>query len=254
MRRRSRSPSILRSMRMQRRPSRAARRTAALAAVALAAATLTLSATVQGAGESPLRAAAGAWHAVFGDRPQPVPNGKQRVLVILASPSLADRMTAAEKPPRPEVQRRWTAEAEGTQRLLLAGLRKRGVSLRRDHIFTRTFNGFSARVGPRTYAELERAHGVAGVYPVRTVYPAEAQLPPELAEGRAPGGQISLPGFDGSGVTVALLDGGLDGRDPGLRGHVLRGYDLVDGDRRLAPSAMPERPTLVDTHATRMAG
>ena len=201
-----------------------------------------------------MRAAAGAWHAVFGDRPQPVPNGKQRVLVILASPSLADRMTAAEKPPRPEVQRRWTAEAEGTQRLLLAGLRKRGVSLRRDHIFTRTFNGFSARVGPRTYAELERAHGVAGVYPVRTVYPAEAQLPPELAEGRAPGGQISLPGFDGSGVTVALLDGGLDGRDPGLRGHVLRGYDLVDGDRRLAPSEMPERPTLVDTHATRMAG
>ena len=128
------------------------RRNAALAAVALGAALLALAGTVQGAGESPQRTAAGAWHAVFGDRPQPVRSGKQRVLVILASPSLADRMVAAEKPPDAELQRRWTAEAEGAQRLLLAGLGKRGVTLRRERAFTRTFNGFSARVGPTSAA------------------------------------------------------------------------------------------------------
>jgi minor extracellular serine protease Vpr len=86
------------------------------------------------------------------------------------------------------------------------------------------------------------------------VYPAAAELRPDLGEGRAPRSQVSLPGFDGHGVTVALLDGGIDGRHPDLRGRVLRGYDLVDGDRNLAPSAAPDQAPLVETHATRMAG
>src|SRR5918995_1729112 len=145
MHRPSRSPGILRSMRMPRRP-RVAARPLALAAVA-AAAILARAGTVQGAGDSASQKAAGGWHAVFGDRPQAAVSGKQRVLVVLASPSLADRISAAEETPTPERQRRWTAEAEGVQRLLLAGLRKRGVALSREHTFTRTFNGFSASVG-----------------------------------------------------------------------------------------------------------
>lgn len=225
-----------------------------LAAVALAATALALAGTVQGAGDSLARSAARSWHAVFGDRPQAAPTPKHRVLVVLAAPSLADRLAAVDETPRPEEQRRWTAEAEGAQRLLLAGLLKRGVAVHRDEVFTRTFNGFSATAGARAVAELERAAGVAGVYPVRTVYPAAASLRPDFGEGGASGAPVSLPGFDGRGVTVALLDGGVDRSHPYLRGRVLRGFDLVDGDRNVSPAARPDEPAIVETHGTRMAG
>jgi minor extracellular serine protease Vpr len=238
-------------MRMPQRPSAA--RPLALAATALAVTALALAGTVQGAGDSLARTAARAWHSVFGDRPQAVPTRKQRVLVVLAAPSLADRMAAADAVPTAEQQRRWTAEAEGAQRLLLAGLREREVTVKREQVFTRTVNGFSARVGPRAVAELEGAAGVAGLYPVRIVYPAAAERN-DFGEARAPDSQVSLPGFDGSGVTVALLDGGVDRRQPALRGSVLQGFDLVDGGRDLTPRARPDQPALLETHGTRMAG
>jgi minor extracellular serine protease Vpr len=238
---------------MPRRPRVA--RSLTLAAVALAATALVLAGSGQGAGDSLARTAARAWHAVFGDRPQAAAAGpKQRVLVVLAAPSLADRMAAAEERPTPEQQRHWTAEAEGAQRLLLAGLRERGVTVVRDRTFARTFNGFSASVGPRAVAELERSTAVAGVYPVRTVYAAAASTRPDPGEGSVPGAQVSLPGFDGRGVTVALLDGGVDRAHPYLRGRVRRGFDLLDGDRNVAPTARPDRPALVEAHGTRMAG
>jgi subtilisin family serine protease len=224
-------------------------------AVALAATALVLAGTVRGAGDPLTRTAAQAWQAVFGDRAKPAAQGEQRVLVVLASPSLADRIAALEREARPREQRRWTAEAEGAQKLLLAGLRERGIRVSRDRVFTRTFNGFSAVVTPRALAELERATGVAGVYPVRTVYPASvtASLRPD-AVGRAPDAPVSLPGFDGSGVRVALLDTGVERRHPYLRGRVLRGFDLVDGDRNVSPEAKPDEPGVLETHGTRMAG
>ena len=221
-----------------------------LAAFALAAAALVVVGTVQGAGGSVGQAAAQAWRAVFGERAEA--RWEERVVVVLAAPSLADRMAAEEDGSASE-QRRWTAEAEGAQNLLLAGLRQRGVSIRRDHVYTRTFNGFSAAVDARALAELERATGVAGVYPVRTVYPAAA-LRPDLREGRPPAAHVALPGFDGSGVTIALLDSGVDRRHPYVRGRVQRGYDLVDGDRNVAPAAKPDDSLTVEAHGTRMAG
>jgi hypothetical protein len=140
--------------------------------LAVAAASLAAVGTVEGAGETLTRTAARAWHAVFEDRPTAAGERRQRVLVVLSAPSLADRVAAAEEAPPPARQRRWTREAEGAQKLLLAGLRDRGVEVVRNEVFTRTFNGFSALVGARALAELERNPGVAGVYPVRTVYPA----------------------------------------------------------------------------------
>ena len=233
-------------MRMRRR----LRGTRRLAAFALAAAALVVVGTVQGAGGSVGQAAAQAWRAVFGERAETT--WEQRVVVVLAAPSLADRMAVEEEAGARE-QRRWTAQAEGAQNLLLAGLRQRGVSIRRDHVYTRTFNGFSTVVDARALAEIERASGVAGVYPVRTVYPAAA-LRPDLGEGRSPAAQVALPGFDGSGVTIALLDSGVDRRHPYVRGRVRRGHDLVDGDRNVAPAAKPDDSLTVEAHGTRMAG
>ncbi|HEX2044494.1 MAG TPA: S8 family serine peptidase, partial [Gaiellaceae bacterium] len=103
-------------------------------------------------------------------------------------------------------------------------------------------------------AEIERAAGVAGVYPVRAVYPAAAGVLPDLGEARSPGAQVALPGFDGSGVAIALLDSGVDGRHPYLRGRIRRGHDLVDGDRDVAPQTKPDDPGVDDVHGTRMAG
>jgi subtilisin family serine protease len=241
---------------MPRRPE--GRRTAALAALALLATAFALAGTVEGAGDSLARTAARAWNGVFGDRPKPALESKQRVLVVLTSPSLADRMAAAEDEPTAAQQRQWNADAEGAQQLLLAGLRERRVPVVRDQIFTRTFNGFSALVSPRALAELERAHDVAGVYPVRTVYPAaptaETIAGRDFQAGGGGGSGITLPGASGNGVTIALLDTGVDRGHAYLSGRVARGFDLVDGDRRAVPEAKPGEPGVVEAHGTRLAG
>jgi minor extracellular serine protease Vpr len=234
-------------------PRPRALRTPLLAGIALAATALVLAGTVQGAGDTLQRAAARAWHSVFGDRARPT-GTEHRVLVVLTAPSLADHVAAGEAT-TPDQQRRWRGEAAGAQRILLAGLRERGLVVRREYVFTRTFNGFSAVVGPRVLAELERAAGVAGIYPVRTAYPATS-----AAAARArpdPSGAVAaagLPGFDGRGVTIALLDSGVDRLHPLLRGHVLPGFDLIDGDRDVTPEVKPDEPAVLEAHGTRIAG
>ncbi len=241
---------------MPRRPD--ALRSTTLAVVALVATALALAGTVQGAGDSLTGTAARAWNAVFGDRPAEATEARRRVLVVLTAPSLADRLAATEKTPSARTQRRWTAEAEGAQQLLLAGLRKRGVRIERDQVFTRTFNGFSAVVGARALAELERAPGSGGVYPVRTVYPASPSAESLVGNSLPPDGtgrpEISLPGFSGAGVTVALLDTGVEREHPFLRGRVLRGFDVVNADRDVLPEPKPGEPGVVEAHGTRLAG
>ena len=243
---------------MPRRPE--AVRTATLAALAVVATGLALAGTVEGAGDSVARTAAKAWHGVFGDRPKAAQEQeqKQRILVVLSAPSLADRMAAAEQAPTSKQQRQWTAQAEGAQQLLLAGLRERQVHIARNQIFTRTFNGFSALVGPRALAELERARDVAGIYPVRTVYPAaptaETIVGRDFRPGQGPGAGVTLPGFSGKGVTIAVLDTGVDRGHGYLSGRVLRGFDVLDGDRDAAPQAKPGEPGVVEAHGTRTAG
>jgi hypothetical protein len=231
-------------------------RALALVLVALLGGLVAVVGPVSGAGESAVQAAASAWSGIFGERPEP--SAGQRMIVVLEAPSLADRVAAAELPPGSEEQKRWVAEADAAQRVLLQRLRDRGVRVTRDRTFTRTFNGFSARLDSRAQAELERSKGVVGVFPVRTVYPAsvtsEALAQPEFRAGAGRRPDVGLPGFDGTGVRIALLDGGVDLDHPLLHGRVLQGIDLVGKDRRAAAERKPDEPSRFESHATRMAG
>ncbi|MBW3593236.1 MAG: S8 family serine peptidase, partial [Actinobacteria bacterium] len=234
----------------------AAARAATLAAIAFAATALILVDPVRGAGDAVVRATATAWRGVFPDRPRPALS--QRMIVVLSAPSLADRVAASEEPLAPEEQKRLVADAEAAQQVLLARLRDRGIVLRPEHSFTRTLNGFSANIGPRALAELERARGVTGVYPVRTVYPASlgsdtlsrAEFGPD--GGRRP--DIGMAAFDGRGTTIALLDTGVDHEHPYLGGRVARGFDVVGGDQLASAEPKPDEPARLESHGTRMAG
>jgi subtilisin family serine protease len=233
-------------MRMRRRPRLA--RTTTLAAVAAVASGLLLAGTVQGAGESAARAAARAWHSVFPDHPKTAAG--KRLIVVLASPSVAERAAVASAPPSAVEEKQWTADIRAMQASFLAALRERGVHVKPELVFTHVLNGFSASLDGRAVAELERNPLVVGVYPVRALYPAEVRS----AGGPGQAAQVALTGFDGSGVTVALLDTGVDRTHPRLRGHVGNGHDFVAGDGNAAPERSADEAARLETHGTRMAG
>ena len=220
-----------------------------LAAVAGVAA-FALAGPVSGARQPVTDAVARAWHSIFGDHSQPELGS--RMIVVLSSPSLADRVEAASGRPGAAKQRRWSADIEAEQQAFLASLRDRGISIEPEETFTRTLNGFSARLDARAVAELDRNPSVIGVYPVRAVYPAEAEALRAPGVGAQAG--VSLPGFDGRGSKVALLDTGVDGSQAALAGRLGRGFDVVDGDRKPRPETDPAGESRVEAHGTRMAG
>ena len=228
-------------------------RRAAYTLIALAAA---VAATLPVAGVGAFRAAAEPWRSAFQDRPR-VP-ASDRVIVIMSFPSLADRVATASTPPTAATQRRWVEEAEQSQRALVRELRSQGVEITRDERFTRTLNGFSATLSGQALAAIESSPAVAGVYAVRVVYPASVTA--ELLAGsdaQAPLGDLTDgldAGLDGAGVTVALLDTGVDLLHPYLAGRVLPGIDLIDGDARAQAALNPDDASEIEQHGTRMAG
>ena len=213
------------------------RRAVLLAAVAVTA-TGALLAARSGAGQAPAPSTgAESWVGLVAARP-PVALAP-RVIVVLRAPSLAQRVAAAGGHASPSRERAWTSDALAAQRAVLARLAAHGVALRPDYSFSRVLDGFSARATGAAVALLDRDPGVAGVYPVRVAYPAavSTQAAPGIRAG------VALRGFDGGGVTIALLDTGVDAALPYLRGRVGGGIDLVGGGRSTA-----------ETHGTEMAG
>ena len=113
-----------------------------------------------------------------------------------------------------------------------------------DFVYTRIFNGFSAPLDARAIALLERDPDVVGVYPVRAAYPASLSLTELLAPSSsrpAAGGapELGCPASTARGVTIALLDTGVDATHPYLRGRLLDGIDILDPDgaRTRAPAS-----------------
>jgi subtilisin family serine protease len=232
-----------------------------LAIVALAA-TAALVVVASGGGGNGARAAASpsgtaaeAWSGFVGDERAQVAFG-QRQLVILRAPSLADRVGRAGRRASDVQERSWTRQALAQQRELISRLALQGVVIRPDFSYVRVVNGFSAPLDPRAVSLLERMPEVRGLYPVRAVYPASVRSSSTRALGSGSRGldAISLPGATGRGVTVALLDTGVDRVQPLLAGRVKTGYDVVDGDDSAVAEARPGDPTDVERHGTELAG
>jgi subtilisin family serine protease len=234
------------------------RRGAALALAGVAAAALL--GTPGGSGSDsadPMKPAPSSWRGLVG-APRPAVAVGQRVLVMLRARSLAERVTAAGGFATDLQERQWNAAAFAAQQQVISDLAASGVRIRPEHRFTRVLNGFSAPVDPAAVAVLERRPEIEGVYPVRASYPASVarSLLRERArtESLAPASHVALGAYDGRGVTIALLDTGVDPRVPYLHGHVLDGLDVVGAGADARPHVNPDDPDEVERHGTEMAG
>src|SRR5205823_14499302 len=178
----------------------------------------------------------------------------QRVIVVLKTPAVADRVGDAGGRATSEDERRWERTALSSQKLLIARLRLEGLLVQPEFSYTRTINGFSAAFDARGIALLERAADVAGVYPVRAAYPAS--LSSRLLAGSEFGERpnIGLSDKDGRGVTIALLDTGVDRAQPFLRGRVAAGIDVVGGAPGAVSTSQPGEPSNLERHGTELAG
>lgn len=227
-----------------------------LTAVAIAAG-LILVAAAGGKADRPPATSEVSWQGLAGGARPRVSVG-QRMIVVLRPPSLAQRVAAAGGLVSDAVERRWTAAALASQRLVLSKLAVRGIQIKPEFSYTRTLNGFSAVVDARAVALIERQEEVEGVYPVRPAFPAEdaaTQLRRvAFGAGRGHRVEVGLPGFDGRGVTIALLDTGVDRAHPFLRARIREGVDIVGGSELALAAPRPDRPGEIERHGTQLAG
>jgi subtilisin family serine protease len=201
--------------------------------------------------------AAAAWRGFLDADRAPVAIG-QRMIVVLRNPSLADRMAENGGTASESSMRQWTAGALAAQKQVAARLSGEGIRLVPDFVYTRTFNGFSAPIDSQALALLERDEDVLGVYPVRAAYPAALSAAQLRSAAFAPGSgrraELGLAGFDGAGVTVALLDTGIDTTHPFIRDRLRDGIDILDPDARAGARTHPTEPGRVERHGTQLAG
>ena len=228
-----------------------------LGALAVTATVLSVAAGAGGAGKGQMRVGASAWRGLVGAPREQVAVG-QRVIVVLKNPSLSDRVASAGGRVTESQERQWNSAALAADNLLITRLAQEGVKIKPEFQYSRVLTGFSAPLDSRAVALLEHAPEVAGVYPVRVAYPASLSSTmltrKQLAPGAGARPNVVLPGFDGHGVTIALLDTGVDAAHPYLLGQVEDGIDLIAPQGDAGASASPEDPTRFERHGTQLAG
>ena len=190
------------------------------------------------------------WQGVLGFRG--TVSTAQRYVVLLEEPSLAERVRAEGGQASDKKMRAWTAAAVGVQEQFLARMAAAGVRIGAEHRYVRVLNGFSARLDPTSLSLLERDREVAGVYPVRVAYPAQSDDAPDVTPAAV--ADLEVPGLDGSGVTVALIDTGVDSSHPYLRRSMLPGIDLINPGSGAIAQPHPTIPGRPERHATELAG
>jgi minor extracellular serine protease Vpr len=209
-------------------------------------------------------------------------------VVVLAPVFAQDPVAPLEQAPAPEVSatanetpQLWFVElaspptADGTspaqvaseQAAFRSAARSAGLNYRERYVYQSLFNGFSVKVAPSDVAKLTRIQGVKNVYPVGTVqlHAAAADTPDQqdwLSMTGADTAQNVL-GVHGDGITVAVMDTGIDYLHPDLGGcfgpgcRVEKGYDLVgdayDAGTNDNPRPDPD-PMDCNGHGTHVSG
>lgn len=198
----------------------------------------------------------GAWLGLVGAPRGQVSLG-ERMIVLLDTPSVAQRLAQVRYATEGQ-ERAWWAEANAAQKQVLLKLAAIGVAVQPDYSFHDVLDGFSAVLDPRAVSLLQQMKEVTGIFPVRAAYPASLSQKTlsgtawAAASGHQP--MTALPGVTGQGVTIALLDTGVDGAHPYLRGRVLPGYDVLQPGSAATAHANPQDPTQLETHGTELAG
>ena len=166
-----------------------------------------------------------SWQGLVGT-PAPVGAARQRMIVVLKAsvargPRPARRRAGDEAGAALDEQR-WRASSSSSLELRGAGRRDPPRAQ-----FTRVVTAFRAAADPSAVSLLERSPRVAGIYPVGSRIRRRSAA---SARRRRLGERRSRPSrLRGRGVTVALLDTGVDRRTPSLHGRVCPGFDIIRG-------------------------
>ena len=162
------------------------------------------------------------------------------VIVVLSAPSVADAAPG-------DVNA--AANVAQSQHTVIVAVRNAKIPMRVHQTFHNALNGFSAFVPRTDVGQLPSIPGIAGVYPVRRVYPAGVVESSLAALGSSAQPQAPALSTTGKGVTVALLDGPLDTSHPYLTGATLTPWNAVT-DQPREDDPTPDAAL----HATYMAG
>ena len=227
-----------------------------IALLAIGATAVGLVAVMSAGGNSGAASTSVSWRGLVGEPRVPVASG-QRMIVVLRTPSVAQRIATVRYATEAQ-ERSWTSQVYASQQQVLTTLATEGITVTPDFSYARVLDGFAAPLDPRAVSLLENLPEVAGVYPVRATYPASVSedMLSTKSFGPASGHRtnVDLPGYDGRGVTIALLDTGVDLAHPYLRNHVLAGIDLVDHGDDATAHADPQDPSQLERHGTELAG
>ena len=146
------------------------------------------------------------------------------------------------------------------------GLEQAGIAFRELGEYSKLFNGMSVQVSVADAGRIAGMKGVSGIFISRATQLPTPQLFSSVKMIGAPRAWAgdparAIPGVDGSGVTVAIIDTGIDYTHPDLGGcfgegcRIVAGYDFV-GDKFSGDNMPIPDPDPMDQngHGTHVAG